>query len=554
MTRNKIIRFLGGIMIIALLISTVSLPAKAQDSASDPGIAVDSSVAFAEAPSVATVDFTDSPPALTDEQAAQLQWGVENANRTIPVEASADVAVAGPVPGTESMVTMERPRSGEPMLPGDAETIIWANYGSVIPGGFKSNIMEHSTAGKGSLMFATGNWFAARSVTKGQTWTYLSAFTGFPSFCCDQVVLFDLTRDMFLWLRMGTPDGAGQNVFQLTVQTHNNFSGSYWTYTTAPTNVNLAWTNQWWDYPHMQLGTDYLYISWNMFNQAGTWVRTVMLRWPLNELAAGAGFSYNYFTDASYFTFVPVSGADHTMYFASNWASPPYDHLGIWRWHEDSAGLTFWTKTIAAWTASGRGVMPCGSPNWMARADQRILTGARYRVNNDGIAENRIPGRMVLGWWWNVAEGGGFTLPYIEGAAFYEDTMVQLPGYLGRPYVYGGWCFSYPSFAPNNRGDLGGVFNFSTPPNLQLPIVAFSIADDYWHAPPGWDVIGAAASSGGASDAVWGDYNTVRAYQFGTTWISASHVIPTAGNCSNCSVPIWFSFARQRDSTNFRWW
>jgi hypothetical protein len=292
-----------------------------------------------------------------------------------------------------------------------------------------------------------------------------------------------------------------------------------------------------------------------MFNAAGNWTRTVMLRWPLNEIAAGAGFNYLYYQSTSYFTFVPVSGAQHTMYFASNWGPTPYNtNFGVWRWHEDSGSLTFWNKTVPAWTPTGRGNMHCGTPNWAARGDQRLLTGALYKINNDGIAEPRQTGRMVLGWWWNVSEGGGFTLPYIEGAAFYEDNMALLPGFLGRPYVYGGWCFLYPSFAPNIRGDLGGVFNFSTPPNLQLINVAYAIADDYFHAPPGWPVYGAAGGSGGASNAGWGDYNTTRAYQLGTTWISGSHFIPVAGNCNNCAVPLWMGFGRERDGTNFRWW
>jgi hypothetical protein len=176
------------------------------------------------------------------------------------------------------------------------------------------------------------------------------------------------------------------------------------------------------------------------------------------------------------------------MYFASNWdntGGAPWDSLAIWRWHEDSNNLSSWTRAVPAWTGSGPGSIHCGTPNWLGHADQRLLNGAIYQINNDGIAEPRQTGRKIVGWWWNVAEGGGFTYPYVEGAAFYEDTMTLLPGFLGRPYIFGSWCFAYPSFTPNKRGDLGGVFNYADSPNYHLPKVAYSIADDYWQAPPG---------------------------------------------------------------------
>lgn len=555
MKRSTVLRVFGLLMVLVLLAAMLGRPASAQDQ-SPEGNSVESFSASAEAPTITEPVLYDAPPPLTEEQAARMEWAVENTHRSPDVDKAISYEVAAPAAGTESVVQEQRPRSGAPLAPNDPVTYIWTNFGGVIPAGYKSNVMESSTDGKGQKMFATGNWFAANSLDKGRTWSYINAYADYPTFCCDQVVIHDVNRDIYIWLRMASPDVNGVNNFKLSIDFSAPFNTSYWTYTTAPTNVNAAWTNQWWDYPHMQLGTDYLYIAWNMFNQAGSWTRTVMLRWPLNALAAGAGFSYNYYENSSWFTFVPVSGASHAMYFASNWdMSAPYDSLAIWRWYENSGSLSVWVKTIPAWTASGRGDLHCGTPNWMARSDMRVLTGARYSVYMDGVAgDPRQPGRMVLGWWWNVAEGGGFTYPYINGAAFYEDTMTLLPNYLGRPLVYGSWCFSYPSFAPNSRGDLGGVFNFSWSPNFQLPSVAYTMADDVWGAPPGWAVYGAAGSNGGASDAKWGDYNTTRAFQLGTTWLAGSHFIPTAGNCSNCSVPLWMGFGRERDGTNFRYW
>ena len=181
----------------------------------------------------------------------------------------------------------------------------------------------------------------------------------------------------------------------------------------------------------------------------------------------------------------------------------------------------------------------------------RILTGARYEISSDGIAEPRQPGRKILGWWWNVAEGNGFTYPYINGAAFYEDTMDLFPGYIGRPYMYGSDCFAYPSFTPNTRGDLGGVFDYATSTAYQKPNVGFAIADDFATAPPGWIIYSAAHSNAGPSDAQWGPHNSARNYQSGATWIAGSQYIPGSSNCANCSVPLWLAFGRERDTADF---
>ncbi|MBK8049537.1 MAG: hypothetical protein IPK16_21930 [Anaerolineales bacterium] len=245
------------------------------------------------------------------------------------------------------------------------------------------------------------------------------------------------------------PTSAGVNRFRLGLSTNGGASFCY--YDVAPTNTNSAWTNQWWDYPHLQLGADYLYIATNMFNATLRGHAHCVLRFPLDSLKDCAGFGYNYYSTSSWFTFVPVQGADHIMYFASNGpsTSPFNSRIIIWKWAENSTSLSWVTRTVAAWTTSAA---TCGSSsgNWAGRTDTRLLTGARYMIHNTNLA---IPGRKVLGWWWNVAQGGSFGRPHIDGAAFYEDTLTQLSGNQGRPLVWNSTiCFLYPSVAANKRG------------------------------------------------------------------------------------------------------
>lgn len=550
MKKNTLLKVvIGGSLLLLFAFLLINLPAIAQETDQGP-IEVNAEMAVADAPLVEQPELFNSPPALTDAQKQRMQWAEANTDLSPAVDTANVGEIPAPAPGTESTVEQPIALLNQPLAPGDATIYSSTQFGNIIPS--RSNYMDSSTDGRGLKMFYTGNFFLANSVNKGVTWKYLSPYSGFADFCCSQISLYDSSRDVYFWLRTGTYDSNGQNVFKLSVDVNNPFNTSYWTYTFAPTNANINWTNQFWDSPHMQLGADYLYVSWNLFNQSFSWVNTVMLRLPIDALAAGVGFGFSYYAQPDWFTFIPVSGADHAMYFASNWdSSAPYDSLRIWRWYESSGGLTYWTKTVPAWTTSPRGSVHCGTPNWLARADMRILTGARYEISSDGIAEPRQPGRKILGWWWNVAEGNGFTYPYINGAAFYEDTMDLLPGYIGRPYMYGSDCFAYPSFTPNTRGDLGGVFDYATSTAYQKPNVGFAIADDFATAPPGWTIYSAANSNAGPSDAQWGPHNSARNYQSGATWIAGSQYIPGSSNCANCSVPLWLAFGRERDTADF---
>lgn len=531
----------------------------AQAQESTEGVVEESSTASIEPSGVIEMNWSSEVPEISAEQQAQLEYWVDRVNLPGPAltggEAEATTATA---PAAESATVVGSKASASPkapLAPGDLQLYRKTLFGGVIPAGFKSNVMESSVAQNGKYAFFNGNWFAARSTNGGVNWSYVNAYNGFPDFCCDQVTIFDESRETFYWLRMGSPNVDGVNKFILGVS--NDGGASFCTYTTFPTNVNSTWTGQWWDYPHMQLGADYLYIAWNMFNAAGNWTRTVMLRWPLDALDSCAGFDYNYYENTSWFTFVPVQGSDHAMYFASNWPStaPQNSRLAIWRWYEDSTSLTVWTKTVAAWSATGKGSAVCGATtgNWAGRTDQRLLSGARYMIHASNL---KIPGRNVLAWWWNVKQGGSFPRPYVDAAAFYEDNLAQLGGLQGRPYIFSTTtCFLYPSMAANKRGDLGAVVNYSSGTNLR-PAVMFALADDYTTAPPGFNANAAVQiSNARPSDNKWGDYNTARAFMpTNDTWVGGAHYIPGATNCTNCSAPVFFNFGRGRDYRSWFYW
>ncbi|MFN8493433.1 MAG: hypothetical protein U0350_37890 [Caldilineaceae bacterium] len=504
----------------------------------------------------AALPWTNLAPVLTNEQLAQAEAAVAHTHLAGPAIKATGLAplAAQALANSESTVSVSLEQSAvEPSIgphaPSDPQ--LYRNVAPVTTSGTKSTVLEASVAEGGKYAFYTGNWFAARSTNGGASWTYINPYSDMSDFCCDQVTLYDEARDMILWYRQGVANASGVNRFRLGISTDGG--ATFCNYDVSPTNTNSAWTGQWWDYPHLQLGANFVYIASNMFNAAGSGTRTVMLRFPLDSLRSCAGFNYNYYADPNWFTFVPVQGADHIMYFASNWpnTAPQNSRLNIWQWSENSTSLTSVTKTVAAWST---GAATCGSTtgNWAARSDMRLLTGARYMIHGNNA---QTPGRKVIGWWWNVGQGGSFARPYIEAAAFYEDTLAQVSGAQGRPYVWNSSiCFLFPSAAANKRGDLGLVLNEGTGTNLN-PSVDFGIADDYVGVPPGWSLSRVQTSNARPSNNGWGDYNTVRPfYPSNDAWIGGAHYIASTTNCSNCGVPIFFVFGRSRDYYSWARW
>jgi len=96
------------------------------------------------------------------------------------------------------------------------------------------------------------------------------------------------------------------------------------------------------------------------------------------------------------------------------------------------------------------------------------------------------------------------------------------------------------------------IFNYALSPDWN-PRVAFSIADEYWHAPPGWEVLNARSSGYRPADKKWGDYNTNRPFfPSSEVWAAASHVLQSS--TTGDATPFYFVFGRERDFESWKRW
>lgn len=498
-----------------------------------------------------TVEYSAKPPVLTRERLRRAEEAMARHNRPGPA------VVPVPVPENLPRGPETRPPSGTNRLQATEEpsampqdfTIFRDKVipASGISGGYGSSsyTMEPSSGNNGKYVFMTGNWYASRSTDNGATWGFVDPYTIFGSwgFCCDQVTLYDASRNRQFWLLQG--DG-------LTLAVSNGNDLANWCYYRIdsswfgqPASVDI-------DYNDMAIGEKYLYITSNLFPAVGSGAG--LLRLPIDALASCSGFGYGYTTWMPpnwSFTWKPVQGATNVMYWASNWN---YDlaagsTIRVFRWAEDSGSYNWSDKTINAFPWMDRsGGQNCTSGgvvnNWCQWNDSRVKGGALAR----GVLYFAI----------DASQGGGFVYPYSRIVKVGEADM----SYLGDIDVNASWGpIQYVTLSPNAHGDLGLAWAWSGTAGASsyYPSTSVGLLDDYSPGYPenAYFLYGAGNTCQYSGIWRWGDYLTVRPFlPAGDVFVGAAYAIK--GN--NCGGAGWYAephhvvFGRARDTGSYRRW
>lgn len=520
MGKNKIkITWLTAMALASLIFIAVAQQNNVlEDTPSGTALALTANLA---APEFVKIQFLDKLPAVSPEEQQRREEILKKTHLPVPQphqELDPQVNAQTVLIGAETNATN---------LQSDPNFTIFNNsaLGTTIPSGFKSTVGEPSAANSGNYVFYTGNWYVARSTNGGLTFSYINPYADMPSFCCDQDVLYDQNRDIFIWYRQGVSDANGVNFFRLGIS--NDKGASWFFYNVKPTNINRAWTNQWWDYPRLALSNNYLYIASNMFNNADSWTRTVILAFPLDALKNHTRFSFGYYASTTNFNFAPVQGATTTIYWGTHNTN---DNFRVFSWKEGETRLNFYDRAIPVWTLAS-GAYSCPGPdgrNWCARSDSRVLSG--WVANG------------TIGFFWNVMQGGGFPYPYINAATFRESDK----SYTGRPLIWNSnYAFLYGDAAPDNRGHLGISLFWGG--GSYYPNHAVGIDDDFNGAPPPWEVVATNIGTNGPSDNQWGDYVRARSYNpSGLLWAATGYTLH-GGNTGSSTDPRYIIFGRERD-------
>jgi hypothetical protein len=158
----------------------------------------------------------------------------------------------------------------------------------------QSNTAEPSGATGRGVVFVTSNKFAAYSTDGGGTFTRLDPTTIFPAdavgFCCDQIVQYVPLIDRFVWLLQGP---TGNRLASASSADLISSKGTAWTYWNLTPDV-FGQTGGSFDYPDLSVGSNYLYMSWNVSN--GSNGGHLVARTSLIGLEAGGTIQIDYTT------------------------------------------------------------------------------------------------------------------------------------------------------------------------------------------------------------------------------------------------------------------
>ena len=401
-------------------------------------------------------------------------------------------------------------------------------------GGQTSNVGEPSIANTGREIFMTGNWYASRSLDHGDSWSMVSPYNALPKvnggFCCDQVVHYDRSRNLLLWL-LQYDEEDGTNTLRLAVKqggTLGNDAWLWWDF--RPDTTNPAWTKQWFDYPDLELSNNYAYITTNVFSvDPEKWTRSVIFRLPLDTLATGGSLDYRFFTSTDNFALRCARGARDRMYFASHNSN---SQLRVFTWLESDEQATSKNVGVAAWSANDYATSGPDGANWLSRTDGRI-TGAWVADGIIGIA-------------WTAARRSERPFPYVRIVRIAERTMKVVENFdlWNKDFAY-----AYPDTCPNDRGHVGiTLFRGGGPLH---PSHVVGIRDDYSN---GWQLMGTVNGTHGPTDTKWGDYLACRRHSpDGITWIATGYTLQGGGTRESVQ-PQLVHFGRRRDEAGTARW
>lgn len=498
------------------------------------------------------VERSDVPPVLTEEQRRAREKALENVNRpgpplpegpAVPPLQGEDAQPLIPVPiplGPDPGKPRVPGSSGVPAAPLDFVVSRATDLWSAVPYGETSTTNEPTADGYGAVVVYSANWFLAVSSNSGASFSYLSPYSLMSGvdggFCCDQVVTYDPSRDLLFILLMSIPSVVTQrNTYRLFVVGGGQAGFTYsFAYDITPQSFGFP-AGEWQDFPNLTVGGNYLYLTSNNYTPAGcsgsacSWVRTLILRLPLNTLATGGTLTGAFFQQNSVFNFRVAEGIGTTAYWASHVSTST---IRVFSWPEGSSSITSGDRTLSpAWSQA---VKTCPGPDgrdWCGFSDGRMV-GAFMRPRSDG------PGNEI-GFLWASAQQAslGYPWPYVRLALFAESGLSPISQYA----LYGStFAVMFPAAAPNVRGALG--LAFAVGGGSLYPSAALCI----------WDIYGFACAlpalgTHGPGQNRWGDYLAVRKRWPGGYVFRGTGYVLVGGTGGDNVHPYYFEFGREFD-------
>lgn len=367
--------------------------------------------------------------------------------------------------------------------------------------GQTSTVGEPSLAINKNQILYSGNWYACKSIDNGETWKYLNPYTFLspPStdFCCDQSIIYDPSRNLTFWVLQYNQDSNGENTFRIAVKKGATLNDNQWYWWDFQSQINNDWKNHWFDYNHVALSNNFLYVGTNLF-KGDDWVKCIIFKISLDELAdENSNLNFAFYESISNGSLRCTLGAKDVMYFASINSNKS---IKVFEWPENTDQVTEKVVNVSSFNATRNYSAP--SPdgyNWLSRCDERI-TGAW--VTND-----------ILGFMWTVDLKGSKPYPYVRVVRINLKDMVLID----EPDIWSpNYAYAYPDACPNKNGEVGITLYRGGGSKYPSHVIG------YLETNGTWKLLVTKESTNGPADETWGDYVTCRSYtEDSQSWIAA---------------------------------
>lgn len=478
---------------------------------------------FLEAPDSVTLGPEHEEPFELSQEVSD--WWDNIHRRRAEVESDIDRTQLGfddtlstfPPPTTEEFIDNEK------YQPNDLIDFIW-----VIQEGLTStenpNVKNESNPSVGFALMKKGfmvyNSGAARSWDHGRSWTYVNPNIGNPGspwfFTGKQEVTFDPLYAIHLWVQLwGHPSGGGL----LRIGASKNLS-SWCFYTTLASTTILP------DDPHIRLGHDLFYITFDQYSSSGsTWNRSGIARFGKATLMRCAGYHGSVYFDPGYRNYMVAKNHSHNsvMYAVSN-SSGGVGKLKVWEWPEWTSASTR-VITVSNWSHN---TFTCPCPDGNDPCYQ--YSGYDDRVRAAVVTyKNDYPESSKRQMWvsFNAGIDGSHPMPYTYLVKIDMNTW----NVLGYHHIWSSlWAWQNMDMVPNAAGDIGIVIDSlggSYYTGVKVSILDNDIQD--YGAPFSWWSLAPLGSPCPPADR-WGHHNSVNLWwrnQF--QFIAVGHINTFSG-------------------------
>jgi hypothetical protein len=375
----------------------------------------------------------------------------------------------------------------------------------------ESTVAEPAIANSGEYWWVTQNWSRGYSLNAGNTWTIIPDDAGpsdAPNFCCDQDAVHDHGRNVSIWEELFVDSGLTTGVIRIHVVNAANTGDAC----TIDLNGGAGVL---YDYPHLGLGNNFLYVSANGLTN-GSWTGAIMWRYNLDEVATCAGsISGSVFTwtgSVGQVVWVPARNVTDTQYMVTveNGSQNRY-----FVWPENSGTINY---NVLNSESVNYGAATCtggtGSNNWLQfdLSTSSIGFQTRTAVGQDGSSGNP-PAQYLATYIPVIPNGTGRPQAYEAGSIVGTDHILTASAIdSGADIFNSGTCFSYGDVTANSRGDLGLIIGFggSTTGGSAAQSV-IGISDDYSRGTErGYFSSIYTCAGANENPTRWGDYLTAR--------------------------------------------